>query len=56
MLAGTSGIQYGVAFNNAASGYNEYCEIIDVSDLQVEDSDMQEAILQSSTGNSSEDS
>ena len=54
-LAGTSGIQYGEAFNNAASGYNEYCEIIDVSDSEVEDSDMQEAIFQSSTGDSNED-
>ena len=54
-LAATSGIQYGEVFNNAASGYNEYCEIIDVSDSEVEDCDMQEAILQSSTSDSNED-
>lgn len=49
-LAKPSRSQYDEAFNDAASRYNEYCQII-----MVEDSDMQEAILQSSTNNSNED-
>lgn len=49
-LAKPSRSQYDDAFNDAASRYNEYCQII-----MVEDSDMQEAILQSSTNNSNED-
>ena len=33
----------------AASGYSQYCEIIDFSDSEVEDLELQEALLESSS-------